>query len=89
MKQTPVEWLVDQVDYDQILHPYYINQALEMERENGWQKYPDSKPKQVGIHLVITNGLDMVRFDWWAGDMFIDYSDVIAFLPIPKVNIDI
>jgi hypothetical protein len=32
-KQTAVEWLVDQVDYDQILHPYYINQALEMEKE--------------------------------------------------------
>jgi hypothetical protein len=32
-KQTAVEWLVDQLYYDQILHPYYINQALEMEKE--------------------------------------------------------
>ena len=52
--------------------------------ENKWKAYPENKPTEIGMYLIIQNGFDAALFDWWASDMFVAYDDVVAFLPIPK-----
>ena len=58
----------------------------ERAKETGWKNYPENKPDKNGMYLVVRDGgLDI---DWWAGDMFVDHTDVIAFMPIPKYKIE-
>jgi hypothetical protein len=49
-----------------------------------WKAYPENKPTEIGMYLIIQDGFDAVLLDWWASDMFVDYDDVVAFMPIPK-----
>jgi hypothetical protein len=56
----------------------------QREKETGWKAYPQNKPTEIGMYLIIQDGLDAVIFDRWASDSFVHYSDVIAFIEIPK-----
>lgn len=56
----------------------------QRDKEMRWRAYPKNKPDKIGSYLVMREGYDEVGFDWWAGDMFVDHTDVIAFMPILK-----
>jgi len=63
----------------------FATYCLDMQgKEESWLAYPENKPTEVGFYLVMRDGYDEMNFDWWASDMFLDFTDVIAFMPVPK-----
>ena len=83
------DWIASSGTYNP---PFNTDDLLEFaaycleqrDKEIGWRAYPKNKPDKIGSYLVMREGYDEVGFDWWASDMFVDHTDIIAFMPISK-----
>jgi hypothetical protein len=79
------EWIgADRIYIEKELIAFAAYCLEKREGEPRWKAYPQNKPTEIGMYLIIQDGLDAVLFEWWASDMFVHYTDVIAFMEIPK-----